>query len=143
MPDGGALNCMTREDKKEKIHADRSKSGDGTLMILFRRFHKMRVSSSNSGRQAGMTFRNLTYTQKSCAVVTCKPVQFNTKVISEHQPQPDSRNSINGDTGNEPRLKRAPVACRRCRRLRGKCVHNGQTPCESCREAGPVEIKEW
>ncbi|RDW91689.1 hypothetical protein BP5796_02854 [Coleophoma crateriformis] len=36
-----------------------------------------------------------------------------------------------------PRRKRAPVACRRCRRLRSKCVHESSVPpCELCKSAG-------
>ncbi|RDW60578.1 hypothetical protein BP6252_11961 [Coleophoma cylindrospora] len=38
-----------------------------------------------------------------------------------------------------PRRKRAPVACRRCRRLRSKCVHESSVPpCELCKSAGEV-----
>lgn len=38
-----------------------------------------------------------------------------------------------------PARRRGTVACRRCRRLRTKCVHGPecQAPCEACRSAGP------
>ncbi|EIN04455.1 hypothetical protein PUNSTDRAFT_128311 [Punctularia strigosozonata HHB-11173 SS5] len=32
--------------------------------------------------------------------------------------------------------KRGPVACKRCRRAKTKCLHNGQPPCRSCAESG-------
>ncbi|SCB65435.1 unnamed protein product [Fusarium graminearum] len=33
--------------------------------------------------------------------------------------------------------RRAPIACRRCRRMRSKCVHDrAQPPCKACAEAG-------
>lgn len=38
------------------------------------------------------------------------------------------------DVGAKPR--RSTVACRRCRRLRTKCIHTGAPPCDSCRTAG-------
>ncbi|KKY23857.1 putative n-carbamoylsarcosine amidase [Phaeomoniella chlamydospora] len=39
--------------------------------------------------------------------------------------------------------RRAPVACRRCRRLRSKCLHtNAKPPCGPCYEAGPQEAAE-
>ncbi|RDW80196.1 hypothetical protein BP6252_04834 [Coleophoma cylindrospora] len=53
--------------------------------------------------------------------------------------------SSNGSTtkGNPIKLKRAPVACKRCRRLRGKCVHeSANPPCDACRLAGPDEAAE-
>ncbi|KAI1614912.1 fungal-specific transcription factor domain-containing protein [Exophiala viscosa] len=38
-----------------------------------------------------------------------------------------------------PDLRRAPIACRRCRRLRVKCRHKeAQPPCESCSRTGHV-----
>ncbi|KKA26326.1 hypothetical protein TD95_003510 [Thielaviopsis punctulata] len=36
-----------------------------------------------------------------------------------------------------PPLKRGSVACRRCRRLRSKCIHSAAPPCDACRRAGP------
>ncbi|CEJ86381.1 hypothetical protein VHEMI04090 [[Torrubiella] hemipterigena] len=37
----------------------------------------------------------------------------------------------------QPIKRRAPIACRRCRRMRSKCIHEkAQPPCKSCREAG-------
>ncbi|KAL1892884.1 hypothetical protein Sste5346_006777 [Sporothrix stenoceras] len=44
-----------------------------------------------------------------------------------------------GNNANAQRIikRRSPVACRRCRRMRSKCVHNGaKPPCEGCRAAG-------
>ncbi|KAJ6786287.1 hypothetical protein PWT90_00827 [Aphanocladium album] len=40
--------------------------------------------------------------------------------------------------GTKPEIKRrAPIACRRCRRMRSKCIHDkAQPPCKACREAG-------
>lgn len=36
--------------------------------------------------------------------------------------------------------RRAPIACRRCRRMRSKCQHDkAQPPCKSCKEAGLTE----
>ncbi|KAK0633590.1 hypothetical protein B0T14DRAFT_507311 [Immersiella caudata] len=33
--------------------------------------------------------------------------------------------------------RRSPIACRRCRRMRSKCVHEkGKSPCQACAEAG-------
>ncbi|KLU92072.1 hypothetical protein MAPG_11019 [Magnaporthiopsis poae ATCC 64411] len=32
--------------------------------------------------------------------------------------------------------RRAPIACRRCRRMRSKCVHDRKPPCDSCKAAG-------
>ncbi|KAI0393374.1 hypothetical protein F5Y17DRAFT_458946 [Xylariaceae sp. FL0594] len=34
-----------------------------------------------------------------------------------------------------PVKRRAPIACRRCRRLRSKCVHDKAPPCKACVEA--------
>ncbi|KAI1437020.1 hypothetical protein GGR50DRAFT_692742 [Xylaria sp. CBS 124048] len=35
--------------------------------------------------------------------------------------------------------RRAPIACRRCRRLRSKCIHDKSAPCKACKEAGVSE----
>ncbi|KAI1079693.1 hypothetical protein F5B20DRAFT_543271 [Whalleya microplaca] len=35
--------------------------------------------------------------------------------------------------------RRAPIACRRCRRMRSKCIHEKAPPCKSCREANVPE----
>ncbi|RWA08310.1 hypothetical protein EKO27_g6788 [Xylaria grammica] len=35
--------------------------------------------------------------------------------------------------------RRAPIACRRCRRLRSKCMHDKAPPCKACKEAGVPE----
>ncbi|KAI0020664.1 hypothetical protein F4780DRAFT_358819 [Xylariomycetidae sp. FL0641] len=34
-----------------------------------------------------------------------------------------------------PVKRRAPIACRRCRRMRSKCIHEKTAPCKACREA--------
>ncbi|POR34210.1 Putative transcriptional regulatory protein [Tolypocladium paradoxum] len=58
--------------------------------------------------------------------------------------------STTGSVGAEPARaaadaptikRRAPIACRRCRRMRSKCIHDkGQPPCKSCGEANiPAE----
>ncbi|TRX94031.1 hypothetical protein FHL15_005109 [Xylaria flabelliformis] len=38
-----------------------------------------------------------------------------------------------------PVKRRAPIACRRCRRLRSKCLHDKAPPCKACKEAGVPE----
>ncbi|KAI1176403.1 hypothetical protein F4777DRAFT_597729 [Nemania sp. FL0916] len=38
-----------------------------------------------------------------------------------------------------PVKRRAPIACRRCRRLRSKCLHDKAPPCIACKEAGVPE----
>ncbi|KAI0487260.1 hypothetical protein F4859DRAFT_509832 [Xylaria cf. heliscus] len=38
-----------------------------------------------------------------------------------------------------PVKRRAPIACRRCRRLRSKCLHDKAPPCKGCKEAGVPE----
>ncbi|KAE8552445.1 hypothetical protein EYB25_006339 [Talaromyces marneffei] len=51
----------------------------------------------------------------------------------EQQLPPDVR----GSDQEHVKLTRATVACRRCRRLRTKCVYsNGKPPCEGCNRAG-------
>ncbi|CAK7221591.1 hypothetical protein SBRCBS47491_004579 [Sporothrix bragantina] len=41
-------------------------------------------------------------------------------------------------TTHKPPRHRGTKACRRCRRLRNKCIHDhGQTPCQGCAAAGP------
>ncbi|KAI1814583.1 hypothetical protein GGS20DRAFT_403986 [Poronia punctata] len=35
--------------------------------------------------------------------------------------------------------RRAPIACRRCRRLRSKCIHDKVAPCKGCREANVAD----
>ncbi|GAP86614.1 putative related to general repressor of transcription [Rosellinia necatrix] len=39
----------------------------------------------------------------------------------------------------QPVKRRAPIACRRCRRLRSKCLHDKAPPCKACKEAGVPE----
>lgn len=53
----------------------------------------------------------------------------------------DTPCSVNA-AANAPAIKRrSPIACRRCRRMRSKCIHEkGTSPCKSCFEAGiPAE----
>ncbi|KAH6880530.1 n-carbamoylsarcosine amidase [Thelonectria olida] len=39
--------------------------------------------------------------------------------------------------------RRNPVACRRCRRLRSKCIHHvNKAPCDACNKAGPEVASE-
>ncbi|KYK57950.1 hypothetical protein DCS_04963 [Drechmeria coniospora] len=46
-------------------------------------------------------------------------------------------------TDAPPIKRRAPIACRRCRRMRSKCVHDNATPpCKSCNDAG-LPAKAW
>ncbi|ROT40913.1 hypothetical protein SODALDRAFT_343122 [Sodiomyces alkalinus F11] len=41
------------------------------------------------------------------------------------------------DGAKPPIRRRAPIACRRCRRLRSKCIHEkASPPCKACEEAG-------
>ncbi|ODA83206.2 hypothetical protein RJ55_01717 [Drechmeria coniospora] len=48
-------------------------------------------------------------------------------------------------TDAPPIKRRAPIACRRCRRMRSKCVHDNATPpCKSCNDAGlPAKACEF
>ncbi|KAI1801687.1 hypothetical protein F4811DRAFT_441960 [Daldinia bambusicola] len=56
-------------------------------------------------------------------------------------PQPTTpTGSANSDPKNAPPIKRrAPIACRRCRRMRSKCIHDKEPPCKSCIEANVPE----
>ncbi|ETS84928.1 hypothetical protein PFICI_02953 [Pestalotiopsis fici W106-1] len=55
-----------------------------------------------------------------------------TPVASAHNGQKAASN-----TGPAAPIKRrAPIACRRCRRMRSKCLHDKNPPCTSCLEAG-------
>ncbi|KAH8653222.1 hypothetical protein BGZ60DRAFT_460984 [Tricladium varicosporioides] len=45
--------------------------------------------------------------------------------------------------GITPHTRRAPIACRRCRRLRTKCIHeNADPPCQSCKNSGQAVAEE-
>ncbi|KAK9777364.1 putative Zn(2)-C6 fungal-type domain-containing protein [Seiridium cardinale] len=44
-----------------------------------------------------------------------------------------------GASGAAPIKRRAPIACRRCRRMRSKCLHDKHPPCRPCLEAGVPE----
>ncbi|KAI8623386.1 hypothetical protein F5Y19DRAFT_481753 [Xylariaceae sp. FL1651] len=44
-----------------------------------------------------------------------------------------------GGAAPPPVKRRAPIACRRCRRLRSKCVHEKAPPCKACKEANVAE----
>ncbi|KAI5824388.1 hypothetical protein K523DRAFT_122477 [Schizophyllum commune Tattone D] len=59
--------------------------------------------------------------------------------------RPSLSPSTSGTSARPPpvKLKRGSVACKRCRRLRSKCVHENATPpCVSCRDAGAAEAAE-
>ncbi|KAI0886238.1 uncharacterized protein GGS22DRAFT_126269 [Annulohypoxylon maeteangense] len=43
--------------------------------------------------------------------------------------------TANPDPNAPPIKRRAPIACRRCRRMRSKCIHDKAPPCKSCLEA--------
>ncbi|KAI2620544.1 hypothetical protein GGR54DRAFT_104232 [Hypoxylon sp. NC1633] len=47
--------------------------------------------------------------------------------------------TANSDPGAPPIKRRAPIACRRCRRMRSKCIHDKAAPCKSCLEANVPE----
>ncbi|KAM0426263.1 hypothetical protein ACHAPT_008616 [Fusarium lateritium] len=54
-------------------------------------------------------------------------------------PADHGAHGIAGDTDPSGSVikRRAPIACRRCRRMRSKCVHDrAQPPCKACLEAG-------
>jgi hypothetical protein len=64
----------------------------------------------------------------------------------QHQQQPTPASSqhnsdVSSRSNDEPiRQKRTSVACRRCRRLRIKCIQDhGKLPCAQCRSAGSSE----
>ncbi|CAK7245363.1 MAG: hypothetical protein STHCBS139747_006943 [Sporothrix thermara] len=66
------------------------------------------------------------------------------KTSSSTGQSPLSGSSANPGNNTAQRIikRRSPVACRRCRRMRSKCVHVGaKPPCEGCRLAG-VNIEE-
>ncbi|KAK6956198.1 hypothetical protein Daesc_001471 [Daldinia eschscholtzii] len=56
-------------------------------------------------------------------------------------PQPTTPiGPANPDLKAAPPIKRrAPIACRRCRRMRSKCIHDKAPPCKSCIEANVPE----
>ncbi|CZR58238.1 related to general repressor of transcription [Phialocephala subalpina] len=54
----------------------------------------------------------------------------------EPDPRPAGAN-YESSASRQPEKRRARVACKRCRRLRKKCLHeDGQAPCLGCRESG-------
>ncbi|KAJ8123402.1 hypothetical protein ONZ43_g643 [Nemania bipapillata] len=66
----------------------------------------------------------------------------------EHTPSPNAVSSsmspsMSGTPASNavppPVKRRAPIACRRCRRLRSKCMHDKAPPCKACKEAGVPE----
>ncbi|KAL2210249.1 hypothetical protein CC79DRAFT_1319187 [Sarocladium strictum] len=60
-------------------------------------------------------------------------------------PQRQTQGAATGDAAapTPPVKRRGTVACRRCRRLRTKCIHEGvEPPCEACRLAGDKAAKE-
>ncbi|KAI0839575.1 hypothetical protein F5Y06DRAFT_295602 [Hypoxylon sp. FL0890] len=59
-----------------------------------------------------------------------------TKSASSASPLPTTPSA---DPNTPPIKRRAPIACRRCRRMRSKCVHDKNPPCKSCLEANVPE----
>ncbi|KAI1651018.1 uncharacterized protein F4817DRAFT_216285 [Daldinia loculata] len=61
--------------------------------------------------------------------------------LTSSSPQPTTpASTVNSDPKNAPPIKRrAPIACRRCRRMRSKCIHDKAPPCKSCIEANVPE----
>ncbi|KAJ9139140.1 N-carbamoylsarcosine amidase [Pleurostoma richardsiae] len=57
-------------------------------------------------------------------------------------PAPAAAPRINASAPQQPAARRrGGVACRRCRRLRSKCInHQAQPPCDACRAAGPEAV---
>ena len=58
---------------------------------------------------------------------------------SHQATNPDPSQPADPNNPNAQRVikRRAPVACRRCRRMRSKCIHNGaKPPCQGCAAAG-------
>ncbi|KAI1137451.1 hypothetical protein F5Y05DRAFT_404657 [Hypoxylon sp. FL0543] len=59
-----------------------------------------------------------------------------TKPASSTSPPPTTpTTATNADPNTPPIKRRAPIACRRCRRMRSKCIHDKNPPCKSCLEA--------
>ncbi|KAI0008610.1 hypothetical protein F4779DRAFT_586007 [Xylariaceae sp. FL0662B] len=54
-------------------------------------------------------------------------------------PSTASTAGTNPDRAVPTPKRRAPIACRRCRRMRSKCIHERAPPCKSCREANVPE----
>ncbi|KAI0400408.1 hypothetical protein F4802DRAFT_485094 [Xylaria palmicola] len=54
-------------------------------------------------------------------------------------PSMSGASSNNAAVPPPPVKRRAPIACRRCRRLRSKCLHDKSAPCKACKEAGVPE----
>ncbi|KAI1456772.1 hypothetical protein F4805DRAFT_467800 [Annulohypoxylon moriforme] len=54
-----------------------------------------------------------------------------TKPAHSRSPPP----TASPDPNAPPIKRRAPIACRRCRRMRSKCIHDKAPPCKSCLEA--------
>ncbi|KAI0897497.1 hypothetical protein F4806DRAFT_403520 [Annulohypoxylon nitens] len=54
-----------------------------------------------------------------------------TKTAHSRSPPP----TADLDPNAPPIKRRAPIACRRCRRMRSKCIHDKAPPCKSCLEA--------
>ncbi|EPE04643.1 transcription factor [Ophiostoma piceae UAMH 11346] len=73
-------------------------------------------------------------------VLTGMPTPISPAGAPSHQTNnPDPSRSIDPNNPNAQRIikRRAPVACRRCRRMRSKCIHNGaKPPCQGCAAAG-------
>lgn len=53
------------------------------------------------------------------------------------QSPPAQEEEVQQPADGRIKLKRVSVACKRCRRLREKCVHQGkEEPCTACVKAG-------
>lgn len=61
-----------------------------------------------------------------------------------HQSPPTPKSAADDHKTPPPPRRRGTVACRRCRRLRTKCLHgpDSNPPCEACRSAGPQTASE-
>ncbi|KAI3390778.1 hypothetical protein diail_8679 [Diaporthe ilicicola] len=63
---------------------------------------------------------------------------------SRHSPAATPKSADGHHKTPPPPRRRGTVACRRCRRLRTKCLHGPESnpPCEACRSAGPQTASE-
>ncbi|KAI2468158.1 hypothetical protein F4781DRAFT_422875 [Annulohypoxylon bovei var. microspora] len=67
--------------------------------------------------------------------IASDPKDPKTKPAHSRSPPP----TANPDPNAPPIKRRAPIACRRCRRMRSKCIHDKAPPCKSCLEANVPE----
>ncbi|KAL7621564.1 hypothetical protein AAE478_008889 [Parahypoxylon ruwenzoriense] len=65
-----------------------------------------------------------------------KVLDLQTKPSPSSSPLPTTPTvTTNPDSNLPPVKRRAPIACRRCRRMRSKCIHDKNPPCKPCIEA--------